>query len=171
VTPGKTCNISLAVVCTALLAWNGGSLADEYHAGEFLKLDLSSALLSPKPLGPASEFTPEAQSTPPPSVTVDQASEGANASIKTSNQASEEASAEKPEQRKSEHSRSEQPKAEPKIVMHKVVRLAHLRAEKPRAAVRTKIARRHSNPLDAQAFDTRVQVWPCRSGGICNWKR
>jgi hypothetical protein len=30
---------------------------------------------------------------------------------------------------------------------------------------------RHSNPLDAQAFDTRIQVWPCRSGGICNWQR
>jgi len=24
---------------------------------------------------------------------------------------------------------------------------------------------------DAQALDTRIQVWPCRSGGICNWKR
>jgi hypothetical protein len=32
-------------------------------------------------------------------------------------------------------------------------------------------ARRHGNPLDAQAFDTRIQVWPCRSGGICNWQR
>jgi len=34
-----------------------------------------------------------------------------------------------------------------------------------------KLARLHGNPLDAQAFDTRIQVWPCRSGGICNWKR
>jgi hypothetical protein len=47
----------------------------------------------------------------------------------------------------------------------------HARAEKPRPAARTKLARRHGNPLDAQAFDTRIQVWPCRSGGICNWKR
>jgi hypothetical protein len=57
------------------------------------------------------------------------------------------------------------PKAAPEI------RVAHARAEKPRAAVRPKLARRHSNPLDAQAFDTRIQVWPCRSGGICNWQR
>jgi hypothetical protein len=29
---------------------------------------------------------------------------------------------------------------------------------------------RRSNPLDANASDTRVQVWPCRSGGICSWR-
>jgi hypothetical protein len=49
-------------------------------------------------------------------------------------------------------------------------RVAHQRAEKPRGAARTKLARRHGNPLDAQASDTRIQAWPCRSGGICNWK-
>jgi hypothetical protein len=162
VTPGKVCNISLAVICAALLAWSGGSLAGEYHAGEFFKLDLPSVVLSPKPLGPASEFTPA-----PSSVAVDQASEGGNTSVKTSNDASNEASAEP----KAEQPKAEQFKAEPKIVVHRVVRMAHLRVERPRASVRTKIAGRHSNPLDAQAFDTRVQVWPCRSGGICNWKR
>jgi hypothetical protein len=57
------------------------------------------------------------------------------------------------------------PKAAPKI------KVVHARAEKPRAAARTKLARRHTNPLDAQAFDTRIQVWPCRSGGICKWQR
>src|SRR6266850_2389227 len=46
-----------------------------------------------------------------------------------------------------------------------------LLSQKPRGAVRTKLARRHGNPLDAQAFDPRIQVWPCKSGGICNWKR
>jgi hypothetical protein len=51
------------------------------------------------------------------------------------------------------------------------IRVVHARAEKPRAAARTKLARSHTNPLDAQAFDTRIQVWPCRSGGICNWQR
>src|SRR3954468_18897408 len=44
-------------------------------------------------------------------------------------------------------------------------------AEPPRAAARTKLAKRHGNPLDAQARDTRIQVWPCKSGGICNWRR
>ena len=149
--PGKICNISLAVVCTALLACSGGSLADEYHAGEFFKLDLPNAVLSPKPLGPASEFKPV-----PSAVAVDQASAGANTSVKTSNEASNEAGAEP----KAEQPKAEQLKAEPKIVVHRVVRAAHLRVEKPHAAVRTKIARQHSNPLDAQAFDTRIQVWP-----------
>jgi hypothetical protein len=63
-----------------------------------------------------------------------------------------------------------QPEAEPKIVVRNT-RVAHLRTQKPRGAARTQLARRHGNPLDAQAFDTRIQVWPCRSGGICNWKR
>jgi hypothetical protein len=58
--------------------------------------------------------------------------------------------------------------AAPKAARTKIV---HARAEKPRAPVRTKVARRHTNPLDAQAFDTRIQVWPCKSGGICNWQR
>ncbi|QWG12026.1 hypothetical protein KMZ29_20190 [Bradyrhizobium sediminis] len=49
-------------------------------------------------------------------------------------------------------------------------RIAHQRAEEPRRAARTKLARRHGNPLDAQASDTRIQAWPCRTGGICNWK-
>src|SRR5262249_28968651 len=38
-------------------------------------------------------------------------------------------------------------------------------------AAPARVARRHGNPLDAQASDTRIQVWPCRSGGICNWRR
>ncbi|MFZ2155811.1 MAG: hypothetical protein WAV72_06800 [Bradyrhizobium sp.] len=49
-------------------------------------------------------------------------------------------------------------------------RIAHRRAEPPRGAARTKLARRHGNPLDAQASDRRIQAWPCRSGGICNWR-
>jgi hypothetical protein len=27
------------------------------------------------------------------------------------------------------------------------------------------------SPLEAQARETTVQTWPCKSGGICNWKR
>jgi hypothetical protein len=48
---------------------------------------------------------------------------------------------------------------------------ATARAERPRRVARTRLARRHTNPLDAEAFDTRIQVWPCRTGGICDWKR
>jgi len=51
------------------------------------------------------------------------------------------------------------------------IRSVHARADKPRAPARTRLVRHHGNPLDAQASDTRIQVWPCRSGGICNWQR
>ena len=145
-------NVGIAIICTTLLAWSSASLADEYRPDEFLRLDLSKALLSPKPLGPPSEFAPvqvEAKA--------DRGSEGAQARA--------------------------EPTAESKLVKTKRIvisstRVAHMRpekprvhAEKPRGAVRTRLARRHGNPLDAQAFDTRIQVWPCKSGGICNWKR
>jgi hypothetical protein len=46
-------------------------------------------------------------------------------------------------------------------------------AEKRRGTARIRLAHRHGNPLDAraQAMDRRIQTWPCRSGGICNWKQ
>ena len=136
-------NIFIPIICATTLAWSGLSMADEYRPYEFLSLDLSKAVLSPKPLGPASGFAPG-----PLDVTVNRESGQARA----------------------------EPTDEPKVVVHnsRVVhntRVAHVRAEPPRHVVRTKLARQHHNPVDAQAFDARVQVWPCKSGGICNWKR
>jgi hypothetical protein len=138
-------SVFTAVICTALLAWSGLSVADEYRPDEFLGLDLSTAVLSPKPLGPPSQFAPVAVEA-----RADRASDRAPARAEA--------------------------KAEPKVVRTKRIviprtEVAHMRAQKPRGAARTKLARRHGNPLDAQAFDIRIQVWPCRSGGICNWKR
>ena len=127
-------NVFLAVICAVLLASSGPSAADEYRPDEFLGLDLSRAVLSPKPLGPAAEFAPvraEARA--------DRGSERAPAPVVR--------------------------------VINPKTNFAHARAEKSRAAVPTRLAWRHGNPLDAQASVTRVQVWPCRSGGICNWKR
>src|SRR3954471_20389654 len=46
-----------AVCCAAILA-AGSSWADEYRPDEFLTLDLSKAALSPKPLGPPTQFEP-----------------------------------------------------------------------------------------------------------------
>src|SRR4051812_48761956 len=46
-----------ALVCAAFLAGNS-SMADEYRADEFLRMDLSKAALSPKPLGPPAQFEP-----------------------------------------------------------------------------------------------------------------
>jgi hypothetical protein len=126
-------NVFAALICAELLAWSGASMADEYRPDEFLGLDLSNALLSPKPLGPASTFVHV-----PVEAKADR-SDGTSAAA--------------------EH------------ITHPKPRVVHARAEKPRGAARTKLAHRHGNPLDAQARDTRIQVWPCRTGGICDWKR
>ena len=132
-------NVAVALACTVLLACSGVAVADEYRADQFLGLDLSTAVLSPKRLGPAAEFAPVAVEA-----RTDRGSEGAQAGAEHVT-----------------HAR----------VHVSRVHVAHVRAEQPRAAARTRLAHRHGNPLDAQAFDTRIQVWPCRSGGICGWKR
>ena len=47
-----------AVVCTGFLMLGGAAVADEYRPDEFLRLDLSKVVLSPKRLGPEAEFAP-----------------------------------------------------------------------------------------------------------------
>jgi hypothetical protein len=129
-----------AVVGAAVLACNGASAADQYRGDELLGLDLSKAVLSPKPLGPPAGFTPV-----PAAASTDRSSADTQA----------------------------EPLPEPKAKSNSAVReprIAHLRAARPRGPVHTRLARRHANPLDAQAFDTRIQVWPCKSGGICGWR-
>jgi len=124
-----------AALCTGLLMSGSAALADDYRPSEFLGLDLSQAVLSPKRLGPETEFAPvriEARSDRKP--------------VKTERVVVAREAAPKPQQ------------------------IAQERVEKPRAAARTKLARRHTNPLDAQARDTRIQTWPCTSGAICGWQ-
>ena len=124
-----------AALCTGLLMAGGPATAAEYRAGEFLGMDLSSAVLSPKRLGPETEFAPV-----PIEARTDR----------------------------------EQVKTErvivPKVAERKT-RVVQDRVKKPRGATRTKLAQRHGNPLDAQARDTRIQTWPCKSGAICGWQR
>lgn len=129
--------VSIGLLGALLLACAGPAVADEYRAGEFLGLDLSNALLSPKRLGPATEFAP---------VAVEARSEAAPARA--------------------------EPKADRKAVVRTTpVRQARAEKPKPHPPARARLVRRHANPLDAQALDTRIQAWPCRSGGICDWKR
>jgi hypothetical protein len=139
--------ICATAICAALLAGSTPSKADQYRADEFLGLDLSKAVLSPKPLGPRSEFAPVAIEA-----RTDPGSDGAGARV--------------------------EPRANPRIAVSRNLKVAvpnvtvaHIRPEKSRGAVRAKLAQRHGNPLDAEARDTRIQVWPCQSGGICNWQR
>jgi hypothetical protein len=141
-------NIFVAICCATLLAWSGSSRAEEYRADEFLGLDLSKAVLSPKRLGPVSQFAPVAIEARTDRAGTGRGSETARAQVEQKPHAR--IAVVKPGARKT------------------TVAQAHV--VKPRGAARTKLAHRHGNPLDAQAQDTRVQAWPCKSGGICNWK-
>jgi hypothetical protein len=151
--------VSAFALCALLLACAGSAMADEYRADEFFGLDLSNAVLSPKRLGPPTEFAPvavEARAEPKAErkILVRTTRIVPKNVVRTA-------------------------RAVPRNVMrtarvvprHDVVAKPRIAAPKPRIAARTKLARRHTSPLDAQAMDTRVQVWPCRSGGICDWKR
>ena len=139
-------NVFVAIICAVLTGWSGVSVADEYRPDQFLGLDLSGAVLSPKRLGPTAEFEP---------VPV---------------QARDDRESENPQARA-------EPTTEPRLhtqsprIADLPVEEPTVRVQKPHVAARTKLAHRHRNPLDAQASDARVQVWPCKSGGICNWKR
>ena len=133
----KSVPFALALV----LVVGGIARAEDYKPDEYLGLDLSKAVLSPKRLGPETHFAPVAMEA------------------KGGNEA--------------------QARAEPVDVPKKVAaervhvsepKVAHTKSAQPRGAARTKLAHRHGNPLNAQAMDTRIQTWPCRSGGICNWK-
>ena len=136
----------VAAVYTVLLALGGAAFADEYRPSEFLSLDLSAAVLSPKRLGPPAQFEPV------------------------------------PVEANSGRGNDAQANVEPKVVQPQVAPQKAVRttrvvapAEQPRKVARVparaKLARRHSNPLDAEARDIRIQTWPCKSGGICGWRR
>jgi hypothetical protein len=170
-----------AVLCAAFLV-AGSTRADEYRPDEFLTLDLSKAVLSPKPLGPAAQFEPmrvEAKTDAPAEavhveaapIQVHAVRKHVDAPPKHVNAAPVHVSAAPKHVNAAPVHVNAAPKhvnAAPKAAKIKV---AHARVEKPRAPARPELARRHTNPLDAQASDTRIQVWPCRSGGICNWQR
>ncbi|SDI64698.1 hypothetical protein SAMN05216338_102716 [Bradyrhizobium sp. Rc2d] len=135
-------SVPFAIAVALVLAGAGIARADDYKPDEYLGLDLSKAVLSPKRLGPETKFAPVAL----------EARGGNEAQARV------------------------EPIDVPKKVAAERVHVAepkvgHARSAQPRGAARTKLSRRHGNPLEAQARDTRIQTWPCRSGGICNWKR
>ena len=131
-------NAFAAVLCSGFLVLAGPAMADDYRPGEFLKLDLSRAVLSPKRLGPETQFAP---------VSIEARSDRADADASVWP---------RPPTRKTHVAKPQIAKAD---------------VEAPRGAARIKLARRHGNPQDAQARDTRIQTWPCKSGAICGWQR
>jgi hypothetical protein len=135
-------NVFTAIAIGAMaMAWSHRSGADQYRADEFLGLDLSRAVLSPRPLGPPAGFTPAL-----PEVNAERGID------------------------------SEQVNTPPAAALQRPARgtdVGNARAARqppPRLLARTRLSAHHRNPLDAHALDAHVQVWPCKSGGICNWK-
>ncbi|PPQ18381.1 hypothetical protein CV770_15990 [Bradyrhizobium sp. AC87j1] len=135
-------SVPFAVAVALVIAWGGFARADDYKPDEYLGLDLSKAVLSPKRLGPETQFAPVALEA-----------RGGNDA----------------------HARAEPVDVPKKVAAERVhvaqPKVAHAKPVQPRGAARAKLAHRRGNPLDAQARDTRIQTWPCRSGGICNWQR
>jgi hypothetical protein len=140
-------NLVPVMFAGALLA-SGNVLAADDRPADFLTLDLSKAVFSKTPLGPPTQFAPVAVEAKG-----DRAGEPAWA-------------------------RNEL-KVEPKQVPIRTVRaapphrLSHVASVRRHGTARVKLAHRHhGDPMNAQAMDTRIQTWPCRSGGgICDWKR
>jgi len=167
--------VCFAAFGVMILAWSGLSAAQQYRPGEYLTLDLSRAVLSPKPLGPAAGFTPG-----PLDVTVDRGNHVAQASaelvvdpkpVPTATVRVESNSTAKNFAPKNFVTKNFAPKATIRIAASGM-RAAHASAErsashKPHAL----LALHGRNPMEAQARETVVQTWPCKSGGICNWKR
>jgi hypothetical protein len=153
-----------ALVGAVLLSAGAASMAADYRADEFLGLDLSRAVLSPKPLGPMNEFAP---------VPVEAKGDIAKSDIANRDVAKSDIT--KSDTAKSElvngHRRAVAARAEPKPLSTASTAVAHAGVESRRGAARTRLAHRRGNPLDAQALDARIQTWPCRSGGICDWKQ
>ena len=150
----------LAAVGMTALAWCGPSAAQQYRADEFLSLDLSRAVFSPKPLGPAASFSPG-----PLDVTIDRGKGAAQANAEL-------AVDPKTVPTSTVHAENRPATTAVRQTAIKQTHVAHARVErvaprKPRAL----IALHGRNPMESQARDTSVQVWPCRTGGICNWKR
>ena len=148
-------HISIVAIGVAALAGSGLSMAQQYRPDDYLGLDLSRAVLSPKLLGPAQSFT-----AGPLDVTVDHAGNSVHAIA--------------------------EPPPEPEATPHFVDKTMETRLRASASGVRAAYARvepasrrkppalvalRRRNPVEAQARDSSIHVWPCKSGGICGWKR
>lgn len=139
-------NISFAVFGALLVT--AGALAAEYRPDDFLTLDLPKAVLSPTPLGPRNQFVP-----------MPVQAKGDSRGDSRSNGKTKDSDASRARATVTRTARNYQ-------------KPQHTFAEQRRGTARVRLAHRHGNPLDAhaQAIDRRIQTWPCRSGGICNWR-
>jgi len=144
--------ILLGFVSSALVMSSAVALPDEYRPSEFLTLDLSKAALSPKPLGPPNSFGPVSSKA-----RTDGAVTGWHAHAR-------------PAPSLGQTDLGQTDLGQTDLGQTDLARTDHASAVKPRGTLRTRLAHRR-NPLDAQAMDTRIQVWPCKSGAFCKWKQ
>ena len=147
----------VAIAAGAILAITTVSArAAEYQPGEYFSLDLSKAVLSPRPLGPTARFEPV-----PVEANADRARIAARPDLGGD-----------PRTVATTRVHIAKPRVAVQAVRpHTAARIVGPQ-EKSRGAARVRLAHRRSNPLDAQAMDSRIQTWPCRprNGGICNWR-
>lgn len=158
-----------ALLGAALLLCGGASMAAEYRADEFLGLDLSKAVLSPKPLGPVTGFAPVPVQAKGDVARNDHATGAVPRRVESARTEPKVADVRVADVKVAKIRVAKIRPAE--TAQHRSSLVTHARLEKPKGAARTRLAHRHSNPLDAQAFDTRIQTWPCKAGGICDWKQ
>ena len=148
-------HIAIIVMGAAALAGSGLSMAEQYRPDEYLSLDLSRAVLSPRPLGPAQSFRPG-----PLDVTVDSADNAVHAI------------AEPPAEAESTPHPANNPTRTSLRASASRVRAAHARVDRSAShKPRPLVALHGRNPMEAQARDNGIHVWPCKAGGICDWKR
>src|ERR1700729_326427 len=121
-------NVFVAVVCWVWFGWSGVAAADQYQPDQFLGLDLSTAVLSPKPLGPPTQFAP---------VAVEAKSDHAGEAVQARAEPKVEPRITTPKTRIAH--RAEHPRGAARV------RLAQRPGNSP--------GNSHRNPLDAQAFD------------------
>lgn len=141
-----------ALVGTALLLGSSTVWAADYRPDEFLNLDLSKAVLSPKRLGPSTQFA---------KVPIEAKSEPSGIVAQNAN----------PRKVAVERVKRAPARAALKPPAHRRSQVAQARGEKRRGAGPVRLAHRHRNPMNAEAMDTRIQKWPCNPdyGGICAW--
>lgn len=148
-------HVWIAVIGVIALGWCSLSHAQDYRPDEYLRLDLSKAVLSPKVLGPAEHFRPG-----PLHVTIDRGSANAENADKPKSMAAVPASESKSANRTALGTATSG------------IPAVHARAERSTAHKSRALVNLHRhNPVEAEARDSRIQVWPCKSGGICNWKK
>jgi hypothetical protein len=165
----------VAMACLGALAVTAPACAADYQPDDYLNLDLSKAVLSPRPLGPSARFE-----SVPVEAKADRARTAARPDMggdprkvaTTRIRVARPRMAGRDIPVRSLAVRN--PAVRNVAVRHVPVRVARSQEskERPRGAGRVRLAHRHGNPLDAQAMDTRIQTWPCRpgNGGICQWR-